>query len=269
MFKLLEKAFRRLPNILQNFIWICLFGFVSYLIFLIYSKLGESILPWMNQRKFVIVQSIGSVATAIAVSITLMDINNRYQFEQKKFHFESDPYISIVPIITNPVNILVDNQVAQFNKCLLTQSDFKFNLINNGNGIAGNVDVFISSDNLFETDTTICDKIFNFTPKESTSITTAHLYKKQNIKIDWKNNFFVKIIYKSNYSSIRIFEDLYKIEVKKVVVIRHIVDQSAQSEVQPLFEQTNTLNQTEVTVKLEQIEHSYIHNIIPIKLSKR
>lgn len=270
MFKLIEKIYSKIPKIAQSFIWFCIFGLIILFAVFIYTKLGEFILPWANQRKFVIIQSIGSLATATAVIITLRDINKRYEFEQKKFHFESDPYISIIPIITNPVSIVVnDNQVAQFNKNLLTQSDFKFNLVNNGNGIAGNVDVFICSDNLFETDTTICDKIFNFTAKETTAITTSHLYKKQNIKIDWYNNFFVKIIYKSNYSSVRIFEDLYKIEVKKVTVIRQIIDPNVENEVQPLFEQANTPNQSEVTVKIEQVEHSYIHNIIPISLSKR
>jgi hypothetical protein len=264
MFKLLENAYNKIPKVYQNFLWFCIFSLILYSIFLIYSELGKSIIPWANQRKFIIVQSIGSIATAIAVIISLTDIRKRWRFEELKFHFESDPCILVAPLFTELKSLIeIDNKRQFSNYNFITINHNKFSLFNNGKGVASKIEVYICQDGLFELSETIKDLIYNLSPGNSAIISTDHFYNGQIRNLDWTRNFYIKLVYYSNYSKTRLFEDLYKAEVKEV---KNIIQNFIEQQTQELFE-TNEIRQGSVTERSSS--ESHIHNIVPVKLSKR
>lgn len=210
------------------FITFCILGILICICFIF--EVEASIITWVLTRKFVIVQSIGSLATATAIIISLIDFKRRWEFEETKFNFESDPNILPLPILVNGK----DNPINTTN--------FKFNIKNTGKGIASKIEIYICQDDSFHIDKTIQDVCYNLSatePVNISQISLSHLVDSQEQEnkiqnIDWSKDFYIKIISKSNYSKNRIFTDTHKAEIRE-----------------------------------SPPNHFYIHNIVTIYLSPR
>lgn len=247
---------KKIPKSITNFIIFLFYVGILYVAIIYLIPSLTPFISWASQRKFVIIQSLGSTATAIAVLITLWDIRKRQEKEQIKFLSEAEPFVTLrlLSLFDIKYSDEIDGQVYLTEGHLISNNFSNlFEVRNSGKRFASNVNVYICQNERFDPDDTISDGPMELASNDTCVISKLHFYKKQNLKVvDWFQNFYIKVEYESKYLNNR-FAAVFKADVKLILDSQKTVDSSP--------------NKDEV-VNIQVEKKSIIHNIVPIYNSK-
>lgn len=261
MFGWIVRSYRKLPEIIRNFVEFLLFLGIVWLIYLVWPNLNALIPFWVNYWPEIL-QSIGAIATSIAVIITLWDIRKRHKLENARFQFETEP--QLIPSKIDGNEVVKEPNWNRPRVHFVNKLDELFNITNAGRGPANKAEVYISQDPFFKDSNTICDKPIEIPPLRNMVIAKTMFYEPQPLnKIDWMKDFYVKLIYFSYYSNKK-FMDVYK---AKVVTAHAPVQDDNFHEMVNQIQNMNRAEEPKIkqTVTLNMELVSYILNFIPIE----
>lgn len=265
----------------RNIIIICVVSAISVwfiLYYFIFKFEWSQIASFWNFNWDKIIASIGSIATFLAVGITLYDIRRRYQFDKIKFEFESTPLLKPLPMLSQDSDFLDYHPIkAQFNMGnqnqyikeqflkyhLITASNNIFKYKNFGTGFANNLKVSVSNSPDFLESNTLNDYENSMASNIEYLFSTAHLANIQQNVVNFQKDFFVRFSYKSKFNN-KEYLETFRAEVKQLKVLLP-VESIHQNYSQPLdgFDQ-QTPNITITKEYTQEHTHYYIHNFYQI-----
>ncbi|GAB4148877.1 MAG: hypothetical protein OHK0017_12050 [Patescibacteria group bacterium] len=252
------SLFKKIPKWLSDFIKVGLYLTLYYFIFNLFIPGLRPFLEWASTRKFVIIQSIGALATSFAVGYSLIDIRNKWKFEKMKFSFEAEPLIKPLhmPVSRMLNKVSLGDKIERKVNFISGEYLDLFVIQNYGRGIANEVKIFLSQDLLFEDKTTLVDGPFELTPNETQLISKDYFYNEQNLtKINWLQNFYIKLEYCSFLSNSK-FIVIYKADVRLARMNSRDINNPVTEQKPGEFPNIELSNQEDL--------YSYIHNFTPI-----
>lgn len=215
-------------NLVLLLIVILLFGFIFFQNSQFINELIGMVLIFWVSNWVNIISSISSISTVILVWFTLNDFRKRYQFEQRKLKFESDPCILISAV--NPLFMQRDydhfvnepkTSNDNYTHYYINKSKFKFNFNNYGRSSAKNINLSVSNNIQLKEFETLKDYHKELPLGTSGAhFSIEYLPVIQKDAVDWEKDFYVKCDYENNYTNEKLV-NFSKAVVKTLKIPNH------------------------------------------------